>query len=148
VPHLPLQSFGWRTSCKFVDCDLLSCDTVWSCRWLRHIWEEYVASIFTITTQKTTIDIFTTVRTLHLLVRFKVLAAASMKMTVFWDVAPCCLVEVYRRFRGTYCPPSSGRTTSALNMETVCFSETLASTDESTRRQYPEEQRTSSSSPP
>jgi hypothetical protein len=22
------------------------------------------------------------------------------KMTVFWDVAPCSLVEVYRRFRG------------------------------------------------
>jgi hypothetical protein len=29
-------------------------------------------------------------------------AAASMKMTVFWDVAPCSLVEVYRRFRGTF----------------------------------------------
>jgi hypothetical protein len=34
------------------------------------------------------------------LVRFHVLKAASMKMTVFWDVAPCSLVEVYRRFRG------------------------------------------------
>jgi hypothetical protein len=29
--------------------------------------------------------------------------------------------------------------TSALKMETVCFSETLASTDESIRRQNPEE---------
>jgi hypothetical protein len=28
---------------------------------------------------------------------------------------------------------------SGLNMETVCFSETLASTDESTRRQNPQE---------
>jgi hypothetical protein len=36
-------------------------------------------------------------------VRFQVLTAASMKMTVFWDVAPCSLVDVYRRFRGTYC---------------------------------------------
>jgi hypothetical protein len=26
-----------------------------------------------------------------------------MKMTVFWDVSPCSLVEVYRRFRGAYC---------------------------------------------
>jgi hypothetical protein len=25
------------------------------------------------------------------------------KMTVFWDVAPCSLVEVYRRFRGAFC---------------------------------------------
>jgi hypothetical protein len=34
------------------------------------------------------------------LVRFQVLTAASMKMAVFWVVAPCSLVEVYRRFRG------------------------------------------------
>jgi hypothetical protein len=26
-----------------------------------------------------------------------------MKMTVFWDVAPCSLVEDYRRFRGACC---------------------------------------------
>jgi hypothetical protein len=26
-----------------------------------------------------------------------------MKMAVFWVVAPCSLVEVYRRFRGTCC---------------------------------------------
>jgi hypothetical protein len=37
------------------------------------------------------------------LVRFQVLTAVSMKMTVFWDVAPCSLVEVYLRFRGAYC---------------------------------------------
>jgi hypothetical protein len=35
--------------------------------------------------------------------RFQVLTAASMKITVFWDVAPCSLVEVYRRCRGTCC---------------------------------------------
>jgi hypothetical protein len=29
--------------------------------------------------------------------------AASMKMAVFWVVAPCSLVEVYQRFRGTCC---------------------------------------------
>jgi hypothetical protein len=27
----------------------------------------------------------------------------SMKMTVFWDVTPCSLVEVYRHFRGACC---------------------------------------------
>jgi hypothetical protein len=27
-----------------------------------------------------------------------------MNMAVFWVVAPCSLVEVYRRFRGTYRP--------------------------------------------
>jgi hypothetical protein len=26
-----------------------------------------------------------------------------MKMSVFWNVAPCSVVEVYRRFRGTSC---------------------------------------------
>jgi hypothetical protein len=29
--------------------------------------------------------------------------AASMKMTFFGDVAPCSLVEIYRRFRGVCC---------------------------------------------
>jgi hypothetical protein len=34
---------------------------------------------------------------------FQVLTAASMNMTVFWDVVPCSLVEIDRRFRGAYC---------------------------------------------
>jgi hypothetical protein len=37
---------------------------------------------------------------IQLLVRFQVLTVASMKVTVFWDVAPCSLLEVYRRFKG------------------------------------------------
>jgi hypothetical protein len=37
------------------------------------------------------------------LVRFQVLTAMSMKMTVFWDIAPCSLVEINLYFRGTYC---------------------------------------------
>jgi hypothetical protein len=35
--------------------------------------------------------------------KFQLLTAASMKITVFWDVAPYSLVEVYRRFKGAYC---------------------------------------------
>jgi hypothetical protein len=35
--------------------------------------------------------------------RFEVLEAASMKMAVFWVVAPCSRVEVYRRFREACC---------------------------------------------
>jgi hypothetical protein len=31
-----------------------------------------------------------------------------MKMTVFWDAAPCSLVEIFRRFRGTYCLKHQG----------------------------------------
>jgi hypothetical protein len=31
---------------------------------------------------------------------FEVLTAVSMKIAVFWVVAPCSLVEVYQRFRG------------------------------------------------
>jgi hypothetical protein len=31
-------------------------------------------------------------------VGFEVLTAVSMKMAVFWVVAPCSLVEVYQRF--------------------------------------------------
>jgi hypothetical protein len=36
-------------------------------------------------------------------VRFQVLTAAIMKMTAFWDIAPCSLIEGDRRFRGVYC---------------------------------------------
>jgi hypothetical protein len=47
---------------------------------------------------------------LHRIVGFQVLAAANMKMAVVvWVVAPCSLVEVYRRFRGVCCLPSSGQ---------------------------------------
>jgi hypothetical protein len=35
--------------------------------------------------------------------RLKVLTAANMKMIVFWDTAPCSLVEIDRRFRDAYC---------------------------------------------
>jgi hypothetical protein len=37
------------------------------------------------------------------IVGFEVLTAASVKMAAFWVVAPCSLVEVYQRFRGTCC---------------------------------------------
>jgi hypothetical protein len=36
-------------------------------------------------------------------VRFQVLTAASMKIRTFWDIAPCGLVVVDRRFRSVYC---------------------------------------------
>jgi hypothetical protein len=31
--------------------------------------------------------------------RFEILTAVTVKSTVFWDVAPCSMVEVYQRFR-------------------------------------------------
>jgi hypothetical protein len=37
------------------------------------------------------------------LVGFEVLTAVSMKMAVFWVVAPCSLVEFYQLFRGPCC---------------------------------------------
>jgi hypothetical protein len=40
-------------------------------------------------------------------VRFQVLTAASVKMDVFWLVAPYSLSEVYLRFRGVRCLHSS-----------------------------------------
>jgi hypothetical protein len=27
----------------------------------------------------------------------------NLKMAIFWDVSPCSLVEVHRRFRGACC---------------------------------------------
>jgi hypothetical protein len=36
-------------------------------------------------------------------VRFQVLTVVGLKMTVFWDIVLCSLVEVYRCFRGVCC---------------------------------------------
>jgi hypothetical protein len=40
---------------------------------------------------------------LQLLVRSQGPTVPSMKMTVFWNVAPCSVVNIDRRFRGAYC---------------------------------------------
>jgi hypothetical protein len=32
---------------------------------------------------------------------FEVLTAVVMKSSLFWDITPCCPLEVNRRFRGT-----------------------------------------------
>jgi hypothetical protein len=42
------------------------------------------------------------------MVRFQVLKAASMKMTVFWDVASCSQVRRLPMFQRRLLPPSSG----------------------------------------
>jgi hypothetical protein len=52
----------------------------------------------------------------------------------FWVMTPCRLADRYQRFGKKILSPSS-----ALKMETVCFSETL-STYESTLRHNPDEQ--------
>jgi hypothetical protein len=36
--------------------------------------------------------------------RFEVITAMTRKFGILWDVMPCCLVDVYRSFKGTYCP--------------------------------------------
>jgi hypothetical protein len=50
-------------------------------------------------------------------VGFEVLTAASMKMSIFWVVALCSLVEVYRRFRGISCLHNKGGEAIALKKQ-------------------------------
>jgi hypothetical protein len=57
----------------------------------------------------------------YFMVTFQVLTAANMKITVFWDVAPCSLVETDRPM-----------------MEAVNTSETSVNFYETTRRSIPE----------
>jgi hypothetical protein len=56
-----------------------------------------------------------------------------MNMTVFWDVAPFSLVEVYRRFRG------AAISIIRSMMEAVITSETLVNFYQITRRNNPED---------
>jgi hypothetical protein len=56
-------------------------------------------------------------------------------MAVFWDVAPCSLVEVYQRFRGPCCLHHQGHESLiALIMEAASTSETLVNFCQTTRR--------------
>jgi hypothetical protein len=66
--------------------------------------------------------------------RFQVLTVASMKMTVFWDVAVCNFIEVGQCFRGVYCLHHQ-----ALKMEAVSTSETSVNLYEITWHNIPED---------
>jgi hypothetical protein len=66
---------------------------------------------------------------------FEVLTAVGKKMAVFWVVAPCSLVEIYRRFRGPCCDDEG----IALMMEAARSSETSVNFYQTTRRYNPED---------
>jgi hypothetical protein len=66
---------------------------------------------------------------------FQVLTVVSMKITVFWDVAPCSLVEVYRYFRGACCLHHQG----ALIMEAAIKSEKSVNFYQTAWRNIPED---------
>jgi len=54
--------------------------------------------------------------------RLQVLTAANIKIMAFWDIAPCSLVLLGRRFRDAYCLHQQSFT--ALMMKAVSNSET------------------------
>jgi hypothetical protein len=63
-----------------------------------------------------------------------------LKMTVFWDVAPCNLVEVYRRFRGACCLHQQGvGFIIVLIMEAASTSETSVNFYNAARRNISED---------
>jgi hypothetical protein len=39
----------------------------------------------------------------YFLTKCNVIVSRRVKVPLFWVVAPCSLIEVYRRFRGTFC---------------------------------------------
>jgi hypothetical protein len=65
-------------------------------------------------------------------------ANRAPKIRAFWDIAPCSLVVVDRRFRGSYCLHHQGDEFIVLIMEAVHISETSISYNETTRRNIPE----------
>jgi hypothetical protein len=58
----------------------------------------------------------------------------QLKMSVFWVVVPCSVVEVYRHFRGTCCIDQKGNM-----MVGASTSETLVNLYQAARRYNPED---------
>jgi hypothetical protein len=67
-------------------------------------------------------------------VRLQVLTAASVKIKAFWDIAPCSLFKVDRRFRCTYCLHHQG-----VMVEAVRTSEMSVYSNKTKRRYIPED---------
>jgi hypothetical protein len=59
-----------------------------------------------------------------------------LKMTIFWDVAPYSLVEIYRRFRGAYCIHDQCIVISLI-IEAASTCETLVNFYHATQRDMP-----------
>jgi hypothetical protein len=47
------------------------------------------------------------------------------KSTIFYDVMPCCVVEVYRGYRGTDCLHLQGRRVSRLSEQQALYMRSL-----------------------
>jgi hypothetical protein len=62
--------------------------------------------------------------------------AETMTKTVFWVVATCCLVQIYRRFRGAYCLHNQGNDECSEHLWNVGK---LPYTCKTTRRNNPED---------
>jgi hypothetical protein len=68
---------------------------------------------------------------------FQVLALARKKMAVFWVVALCSLVYVYRRFKGSFCLHYQGLIT--LMMKAASTSETSINFYQTIQQNNPED---------
>jgi hypothetical protein len=115
-----VQCLIWNFS---INCGPLGYDAVQSCRLLRlfqgnislHVqsFSNHVQGHSSFTTfPQWQAQISNEFQVMH--VTFQVLIAASMKVTTFGNVAPCSLVEVYRRFRCPNCHHYQGGDTVSI----------------------------------
>jgi hypothetical protein len=71
-------------------------------------------------------------------VRLELLTVSTVKISVFWDVDPCSLIDCDQHFRGTCCLHLEDRS-SALKMEVAGLFKMLVMIHQATQHDIPED---------
>jgi hypothetical protein len=95
-PEPTVSNLHSAASLPKIHSDPILTSTPWSSRWSLSFWLSHQYPVNDAT------NLTITKKNRFTYVRFQVLTASSIKVTAFWDLAPCSLIEIHRSFRSAY----------------------------------------------